>query len=185
MSKKYKSTQRKSKKKQVIALLLMALLPILVTGAIIISENKKDKAQQTHSNDTSFNPDGMNLDPPTQEEVFETEQFKKNLELNQTTQFSSSEDGRYIVNPIIVSASSIEVSAYIPGVFENEGVCKATFSKGSQVKEFSSVGFGNVSNTTCEPIKVNGLDKGKWSVTVLYESSASKGLSSEFIVELM
>lgn len=147
------------------------------------------KANDNSSNNTNIsqpNDDSLNLNPPTEEEIKETQQFKDELEKETNTQQTkpNSTDGINQVNPVIVSLSSSEVTGYIPGIFEEGGICTATFTKDGATKEFTSVGFGNVSNTNCEPIEISGLSSGSWTVTLKYESATSKGVSEYSTLEV-
>ncbi len=89
------------------------------------------------------------------------------------------------VTPIITNTSS-SVNAYIPGIFEEGGVCTASFTKAGITKTKTSVGFQNVSYTQCSPIVLenNYLSTGQWVVTVNYNSISASGTSASQTIEV-
>lgn len=123
-------------------------------------------------------PADVKLAPATEEEKKESDANKQRLvdeKNNQPSQDQSSEAKQ--VGVIITNASSESVNAYVTGVFEENGVCTATFTQGSTVVTRSSSGFANVSYTQCEPITPNLPNPTGWSVVVSYSSASAQGKS--------
>lgn len=119
----------------------------------------------------------VNLDPPTEQELSDTEKHKDDL-LKQSEQSSNTSTGSKKVTPVITGANGQQINAFVPGVFEEGGSCKATLTKGTEVVTKTSAGFENVSYTSCTPIDVSGsLGSGSWSVIVSYSSSSASGQS--------
>jgi cytoskeletal protein RodZ len=159
-------------------LLIIALLVvILVSGVWAVAfkqgqENKKDET--TSGNNGSY----INLDPPTKQDIQDAENHKKDLGDQHKYQTPTSSSGKKQVSPIITNAESNQINAYAPGVFEDNGTCTATLTKGSQTVTKTSKGFKNVSYTSCEPIGISpALESGSWTVIVSYSSSSSEGKS--------
>jgi cytoskeletal protein RodZ len=79
------------------------------------------------------------------------------------------------------SASSVEVDAIIPGVFENGGTCALTLtsSGGAQVKQTSTAMLTG-QNTSCRPLQVpsSSVSAGNWTAVVSYSSAAYHGTSA-------
>lgn len=133
----------------------------------------------------------VNLEPATAQERQETEDHKKSLaeEMNKPpsqTSHQQTESGKKHVIPVISSVSSDSIRAYVPGIFEEGGICTATLTNAntSQIITKTSSGFKNVSNTNCEPIALGPLAAGKWNVVVSYSSNNSAGSSSSRELEV-
>lgn len=182
MAQKYRTSSSKKTKNN--TLIIIVVLFFTFTGFILWQKANDDASNNTIISQP--NDDTLNLNPPTEEEIKETQQFKDELEKDTSTQQTkpSNTNGINQVNPVIVSLSSSEVTGYIPGIFEEDGACTATFTKDEETREFTSVGFGNVSNTNCEPIEISGLSSGSWTVTLKYESTTSNGVSENSMLEV-
>lgn len=159
-------------------LLFIITLTILISVLVwffFIRNNEGNKSEQPNGNSGEST---VNLNPPTEEELSETEEFKENL----SNQPKSTDNGSTKnVTPVITYADDKEVNAYISGIFEEGGICTANLSKGSEKITKTSKGFQNVSYTSCIPILLDGsLSSGEWSVTVSYKSSNSEGISEVF-----
>lgn len=153
--------------------LVLGIVAILIIAGVAL--NLRSGNNQTV---TKPSADGLpvNLSPPTKQEKAETEAHKENL--TQPSQPAPSENKKKQVTPIITNASKREINAYVPGVFEEGGICTATLTKGDKTVTKTSKGFGNVSYTSCEPINIeNLLDAGTWSAIVSYSSNAAEGKS--------
>lgn len=82
---------------------------------------------------------------------------------------------------LIVKKTQIEVNAFIPEVFENNGTCTLTASQGALKVTKQVSGFGNASQTNCENIIVARSEfsnAGIWKIIVSYQSPASNGTSA-------
>lgn len=167
-------------KRHHLLMLTAAILLVIAGGAWALKAY--DKTQKT--NDTAGDGSYVNLSPPTEEEKQETQAHKK--ELSNSPSPSTTNEGKKQVTPVITSANQDQISAYVPGVFEDGGTCTATLTKGSKTVTKTSEGFKNVSYTSCAPINVSGSfpEKGTWSVVVIYKSSAAEGTSKPTTFEV-
>lgn len=155
------------------------LVALFLVGVLTLAGLTLKLRSASPPNNTQPSADGkpVNLNPPTEQEIAETEAHKKDLA--QSSPPAPSSSGKKQVTPVITNASKAEITAYIPVVFEEGGTCTATLTKGDKTITKTSKGFGNVSYTSCEPINVAGsLDSGSWTVIVSYSSSAAEGKSA-------
>jgi len=163
-------------------LVLGVVLLLLVTGAIAYTQIRDEETANQPASDASDQESGdyINLNPPTEEDKQETEANKKSLSEDRPSPPPTS-NGKKQVTPVITSVDGGKVYAYVPGIFEDGGTCKATATKGSQTKTAKSTAFANVSDTSCAPISIS-LSGSGWSVVVSYSSSTSQGQSEAFEV---
>lgn len=124
----------------------------------------------------------INYNPPTSEEEAESQARKQELREQQNQQ--SAYDSNKQVEPLVTSAyqsgQEIFLSAYVPGITENEGKCTYTVTKNGQSVTKVTEGFVNVSNTNCTPASISRAEfnqTGDWQVTVAYRSSSASGTS--------
>lgn len=83
-------------------------------------------------------------------------------------------------------ASSVQVSSYVSGVFEDGGTCTLTLKKDSQVVTRTAQGLADASHTTCPTFTIdnNGhavLGAGMWAATVSYSSAAHPSVATSQI----
>jgi len=156
----------------------------LAGGGVYYLKNRADEPKPT-----AF----VNLDPPTEEEKQQAEDNKDRIVKEQEEQASQpppSNGGPKSVTPVITSAElyngAIEVSGFVPGVFEDGGTCTATLTKGSSKITKQVQGVKNVSNTQCNGFSVpaSELSAGTWSVTLAYSSATAQGSSAASTVEV-
>lgn len=156
---------------------LLATLLVISLLAVGYFMLRDDKPNNGSTDNTTTVPGYVNLEPPTEEQ--------RNAARDETPSATPSQTGsKKAVTPIITSADSQEVRAYVPGVNEDGGTCTATFTRGQTKITASADGFSNVSYTSCKPIKVSGLTAGSWSVVVGYSSVAAEGQSQSTNVEV-
>jgi hypothetical protein len=159
-------------------LIAVAVLIILVAGGWGYARWGDNESSKPTAEDSQGSGDYVNNNPPTDEELQETEQNKQSI----IEQSSSNISGA--ITPIITSASRSEVRAYVSGVFEDGGTCTATATKGSQTRTASSEGIADVNKTTCRPMDFSpALTSGSWSVTVTYNSAKGTGKSDVWEIE--
>lgn len=181
---------RVSKKKKKLPTFILIGVVVVACGALIFVLVRRDSPAVPSTD--SVSQGGINYGPPTEEDKAAVEQNKQELSQGQTTAPTTpAPDGRTVRTPIITYAqqydANIETTGYIPGVFEDGGTCKATFSKGSLRVVKESAGFADVNRTSCTPIVVpvtEFAEKGKWTVAISYESSSSTGVSTSVEVEV-
>lgn len=170
-------TNKKTKNK--FAFILVSICLIVVAAGIFMLA--------LQDNDTDVT--SINYDPPSNEEKNagneqKAEIAKQDKSAN-TTELTPS--GKQKVTPIITSANQNSVSAYVPGIFEENGKCRALFSSGSESFSLESEGFGNVSYTQCAPFSLQVSDfpkKGQWNVVVSYSSGVAEGESQSQQIEV-
>lgn len=163
----------RSRKGKVVLLLVVVLLIAVGSWAWWATHQKTNK--------TGTTADGgyVNLNPPTEEELQETESHKKDLENTTTTTPATDSNGKQVVAPVVTNVQAAEVNGYIPGVFEEGGSCSVKLTNGSASISGTSKGFKNVSYTQCEPIMLSPpLSNGTWSVTLSYSSNKAAGSST-------
>jgi hypothetical protein len=137
--------------------------------------------------------DGINYDPPTEEEIAETEDFKDKLG-NETTTPSptpspSPTTNKNPVTPVMTSwdaAPNAEVSGYVSGISEEDGTCTVTLTKGDQKVTESKAATPDAKTVSCGLITINRdrLSPGTWTVTLSYSSQKSEGVSTSNTIEV-
>lgn len=161
-------------------LLLMLAAIILLSGALILKINTKQ---------------ALPPNSPTAQEKAETQIIKeqnKKAEAKAEEQARIIEKGKQVVvTPVITSARQndreIFVAAYIPQIFENNGECTLTASKGSEVITKTGAGFANASTTDCAPFIIDRStfgEAGEWKIIVSYSSSNFVGSSPAVGLEI-
>ncbi len=176
-----KSKRTKSSRKYFLICMLVLAAAILAIGGLKIYNDHK-----TTPEPSTTGASGVNYAPPTEEDKKEVDQHKADLGDQQSSTGQSSNSQKKSVTPVITSADSSAIKAYVPGVFEDGGICTATLTKGSTTLTKSSTGFKNVSYTTCPPMKLASgeLSAGTWSVVVSYSSDAAQGTSTSSTIEV-
>jgi cytoskeletal protein RodZ len=174
--------------RKTVVLALVIVVALTGGGVLAYQQTRPDNTSQTPVNpETSQNDDNINLDPPTEEEKQETEQHKDNL----TKENEQPTGGSAKASITIVDASQygqdIEVRVMVSGVYEEGGICKVTFTQGSQSLSKQSKGFKDATTTTCPPITVPRSEfpsAGDWNATVTYSSATASGASASKTVRV-
>jgi len=180
MNKYYRNKKSKTKK----VLLICGFCLILMTGALGSYKLllKKDSSNSS-SEQQPIDKKSIDFGSPSKEEKTATDANKENV-AKQMEQDQLNTEGKKSVVPVITSPvpspatnpKDLRISAYISGIFEDNGTCTATI-KGSTTIIKSSKGFKNVSTTDCEPINIS-LAPGPWTINMSYDSINAKGQSS-------
>lgn len=176
--KQSKARREKHQKKGLIAMILISA--VLITSSTLYYVKRHNKPTSTPSNPAET----INYTPTSPVEQKETDEHKDSIVKDQDVQSQIpkplTSSGKKSVTPTITNADTRRISSYIVGIFEEEGTCTATFTKGSTTKTKTSSGFGNVSYTQCAPIDIedNFLTSGTWQVKVSYSSVRSEGVST-------
>lgn len=165
--------------------MLLAVLATLLVGAGVLTALEK-----THTIDlfkgpnktAGTSPDGVNYNPPTEQEVKEVEDRKEAIVKQQEAQNNPTppptSSNKKAVKPVIVRANGGEVSGYVPGIVEEGGTCIAVFKNGASEVKKTSTGIADASTTVCPPISYAGTAvQPGWQVTLHYESNVSQGAS--------
>jgi hypothetical protein len=180
-----KNTQSRFKKltsKKSIAIMIVLLL--VIGGGLYwgLSSKNSNSAQERA---IKASHEDINFDPPTKEEEKATEDHKTDLPDNTATPPAPA-TGKKEVKPVISNLEAATINAYVPGVFEDNGTCTATYSMGGQIKTQTTTGFKNASYTQCPPFNPSALNlaPGVWSVTVDYSSAAAQGTSEQATLKI-
>ncbi len=188
--KKYQRVSSSNKPKKKLLLAFALLIFILLSAALILEKTGKVNLF-TNNNDPSSpeSSDGINYNPPTEEETKLAEDRKAEIVKNQDEQNESSAppttatpgSSKRSVTPTIVSYGRDGIGGYISGITEEGGTCTATYSQGTKVITKTSAGFFDVNKTTCSSLEVasSELSPGEWKVILRYDSAKSQGVSSE------
>lgn len=154
---------------------------LLVGGAFLLIKTLGN------NNSPSFGPDGINYGPATSTEKKETEQHKKDLQKQIDTEKSAQDNPsttKQEHDPVLVDSSQygnvIEVSAYVPGVIEDGGICTLKLTRDSKSITRTVTGEKDATTTRCPIFSVPRSDfpsTGTWTVIVSYDSSTSQGAS--------
>lgn len=166
--------------------ILLSLLAVFIIAftAIIFSRDDSPQSPASLSPVSSSSQPTKEFSPPTDAEKKEADQRKETL-ISQP-EASSDNTTKKKVTPIITYADSVGVNAFVPGVFEENGTCTATYLKDDNKITASSKGFQNSNYTSCAPIKLNGALslKGEWNVSVKYNSNNAGGVSEAYSFEV-
>lgn len=184
---KQKDQNKHTSNRKKTALIVIPL--VLFIGLLIGGLYLRNRQAQTSSESPRVQT--VNYAPATPAEKKESNDAKDKIvdqqKNNPTTTpgTTPSNDGKKSVTPTITNTNG-SINAYVSGVFEEGGVCTATFTKGSSTLSKTSVGFQNASYTQCAPMEIgNGfLSSGTWNVSVSYASSAAAGTSASQTMEI-
>ena len=170
-----KSPSYKAKKNLVFIIIPLILVVVVVIIFLIFRANSNKDQDAT-----------INYSPATQIEKQESEDKKEEIVKDNKNDIASAnnqpqnQQSVKQVIPVITNASSGSINGFVGGIFEDGGVCKATFTNGTSSLSKSSEGFKNVSTTQCTPIIMDKglLSPGQWSVTLSYASNTANGIST-------
>lgn len=179
---KVKKSKNRSKKLGIIIALVIFI--IVVSSILYVFVFNKNFFGNNTPNTTPTQE--INYNPPTSQEIKESEDIKRNTVDPQNTTQNTTKVNVIIANTF-VNGSNLEIRAFIPGVVENNGTCTANLSKGSNTVTGSSKVFADATTSQCEPITI-ALNKfpqsGTWSLTVSYSSEKYTGTSQAIEVQI-
>lgn len=175
-------TPKKSTKKQVLVPLLVFAL--LLGGWITYAYTQKTwpfsvKTQSSSSEDG----ESVNYDPPTQQEVENSQNGKKNSgpdkKTNDTDTSSQKKPASVGISYADIYNNNLEIRAFTNGVIEGTGKCTATVTMGNTKVTKSNDAFIDASTTQCKPIYIpaSDLSSGTWKVSVTFSSPDHEGTS--------
>lgn len=171
-------------------LLLLVLLIVVGVGIYFLFLNKDE-------NGSTENGSTINYGPPTDEEQAAGDRQKKETLVRDELEKKYKEDAR--ANPgaqkkatvTIVSAgqygATVEARAYITDIYEDGGICTATFTRGSQTVTQDSSAFKDATTIQCGALdipKARFNASGDWQMTVSYKSSNANGVSGTRVVTI-
>lgn len=187
-----RTTQKSSKK--LFTIIAASVVAVLALGYFGYAYTTKDAwpfaAEASDSSATS--EDGINYNPPTDQEKQDSQDGKKNSasqdEANNPSNTSSKEVSIGIAYAgYDAEEGMIDIRAFTTDVVEGTGTCTATLTKDGQTVTRASKAFVDSSSSQCEPILINPTDfpsSGTWSLTVTYKSDTSTGVSTPMQVEV-
>jgi len=164
--------------KKIILLVGLFLLIVGIGGAWAMTNR--------HESSSLDQGDEINYGPPTEEEKQSVDDNKERIvqrdeQLNNPSTPSGSKKS---VKPVITSAEkykdNVEVSSFVPNIFEDDGKCTANFSKGTQQfsKQVTAVKEGRAVYCPLISVSTNQFpENGEWNVSVTYTSLTSSGTS--------
>jgi hypothetical protein len=168
-------------RKAVMAGLLLVLVVLGISGFLY---SRSDERQIGNNTTVITGSVEDKTPPPTEEEKQAAEQHKDDLIKQQEIENSGSSGAQKQVTPVITNAAQNEqqifVGGYMPGIFENEGVCTFTFTKGATTLIKTSEAFANASTTDCKNLTIARSEfsgSGVWSVVLSYNSPNASGTS--------
>ena len=179
-------------KKTIVIIAILLLLLVLATIGYLLFKNsnfgnifKSGNAPISQSKESDRPVNDVDYSGPSETDIEESQNGKKNIEENDSTTNSSSV-------PVAVSFAdvvdnNVEIRAFIPGVIEGTGKCTATLNQGAQTIQRSSDAFIDASSSQCDPIYIPVSElpsKGTWSLVVVYTSSLHTGKSDPLEVKL-
>ncbi len=133
----------------------------------------------------------VDLSPPTEEEKQATEQHKADLLKQEEARNQAPPAGGRTVTPIITNSgyydNQVEVSSFVPGIYEDGGVCTATFTQGASKVVKQSKGLKDATTTRCTNFAIPRSDfpsSGNWTLVLSYASPAAHGASAAQTVEV-
>jgi hypothetical protein len=182
------------KNKKLIVPIVVFLLVFI--GAAGFYFTNRENAAVVQAPMTPLPEEKINYDPPTQEDMQRVDDNKQKIvEAEANTPKPSTGPTQpaatpQSTKPIITYAGQygqeVEVGAYI-NVFEENGNCTATFTKGSLVVTKSVKSVRGASSTDCPVMSADASEfsqKGTWTVKVNYRSPSTTGVSDPRQVEI-
>jgi hypothetical protein len=185
-----KNTRNKNKK-----ILFSAFIIIVgLAGVFLVLRRDSDVSTQQKSETNpetiskSVNETNMSKDKESNESPVDTETEKDDLPSQEET--STEGDASLVITRAEQYSENIEVSAYVRDIFEDGGVCKATFTYSDdnslQITK-DTMGIKDVSETIC-PTFIVPRDEftklGNWKVVVSYIAIDGTKFSAEKTFEV-
>lgn len=177
------SQNKKSFKSNRRLLIIVALVLLLFSGAAAYYLfNRKSVG----SND-EIATEKINLSPPSEAEIEETEQHKQNLaQKDSEAETNPTNDNTQDITPFFGfllqnDNKNVEANGYLSGVIEDGGACTLTLQKdGVKVSETRKA-KADAQSTICGLITISRekLSSGEWKATLSYSSSEYQGSSEE------
>lgn len=175
--------QKNATKKRTI--IISILIAALVLGGIATYAILRPTQEQTKDNEQS-----VNYNPPTEQEIADSQNGKKNssgLDNSETQspspsttpgQSGNKKDVGVGVSFADIVNDKLEVRAFANNVIEG-GTCTVTATQGSKKITKQAKAFIDASSTQCEALFIpkSELSTGKWSVFVEFSSSNAYGKS--------
>lgn len=189
----YRENKKHTKKKRRALYIGIATVVLLGLVCIFLFKTKYNQTSGPNpdSNEIAASSDeAINYEPPTEADKSDVEANKESI-ANDQNQQNQAKNTLKSVTPVITSSGqfgdTVEVRAFIPGIYESSGKCNAVFSKGSSSINRLVEAIQDATTTRCDTITVKSSDflsKGSWSVVISYESTKHKGSSEPKSIEV-
>lgn len=159
---------------------------LLICGTYFVQKRFRDNNNLSTTNNGQTTEAKINLDPPTQEDIYRAESNKDRLTDQQATPSPTSGDtvGLKTVKPIITYAGQyagdIQVGAYVSGVLDRAGTCRTDLTQDNFKLTNLVNAITDASSMSCPEMAFQVSDlprKGDWTVTVTYTSVTGTGVS--------
>ncbi len=170
-----------------IVIIILILVVIASVGLYLLSKGGAPENQSVEDGLT-----GIEYKEATDEEKTESDENKNKITERINQENNQDDDSMSIVKPVISAygqntvTGKVEVGSYVPGVFEEGGVCTTTLQKSTVFKEKTTSGIENVSSVSCGFVtfEQGELATGTWSATVSYSSDTASGTSDPVQIEV-
>lgn len=159
-------------------------------GIVWFTRNKPASIATTTPPPTASNvgADGVNYNPPTEQDKTEAENNKQDL-ANKVDQPTSTPPST--ANVLITFSGQydqqVELGASVSNVFEDNGVCTLTLTKDTLKLVKTSAGVKDARSTICTPFSVPRAEfaqAGQWTAVVSYTSKSITGTSQPKVIEV-
>lgn len=177
-------------------MLLAVLLAILVitAGGWAIHSSKKQKAAPNSTDKPYTISSGgskVDLSPATSQDQQYSDSRKDQITDTKPSDSTSPPSTSGSVTPLITYAeqsdSTVDVSAYIPGIVEDGGSCTLTATLDNTKVTQTNPAFMNAKTTNCKNFSVPVSEfssSGIWNLKISYSSSSHTGTSAETTVTI-
>ncbi len=181
----YVSSKNQRNRKKLLVPALIAIVLVLFAGSYVVYKKRHTTTPVTVTTG-SDNPEKIDLNPPSQEVIQETEAHKEQLSQDNPSTASPSPGTLKSVTPVITYADQNEVSSYVSGVIEDGGICTLTLTKASQKVTRQTTGERDATTTLCPSFTVphDTMAKGTWTAVVTYKSKTAAGSSTSNKIEV-
>ncbi len=169
-------------------LIIITTAFLLIASAVTFATIKRKTNSKTA---TTRSGGSINYSPPTKEEVKQADENKEQISKQSEEQPKKTSTGKQNVTVVITSVNpsdqDVTIISYVQGIFEDDGNCTATLTKGSSKVAKKGKAFADVSTTVCEPIIIPRSEfsgAGDWQLIVSYESPTAEGASKIKMITL-
>lgn len=196
------NTPKKRTKTKVLVITALVVVALLIGGLTYAYFQKVWPFASTQKNvatDTKTDTNTVNYDPPTNQEVKDSQDGKKNSDNTSDDSPKKDDTGSSTTKPkktasvgiayADVNGNNLEIRAFTNSVIEGTGTCTATATMVgmSDMKVTkSSEAFIDASSTQCRPIYIplSQLHSGSWKVSVKFASPDYTGKSETVEVKI-
>lgn len=180
-----KITTKQKNLKVILPLAIGGVLLLALVGYGIYTKTTQrwpfQASTTTQGTEQANSSQDINYDPPTDQEVENSQDGKKNSQPEATPSAPTSSLGaaHVALSYADFSGNQLEIRAFTTSVVEGSGTCTATVTSGLKKVTRSSSAFIDATSSICEPIYIDKseLSPGVWSINVSYLSKTFKGSS--------